>query len=380
MRRVIFSSEHEAFRRTVRSFYRDELAPQFSEWELGGQPPRSFWRKAGELGLTGIQVPEGYGGAGVASFLFNAILTEEAQAAGLALGGLRVHTDICTPYFLRYASSEQCARWLPRLASGDAVSAIAISEPGAGSDMRAISTTAVRDGDRYIVNGSKTFISNGATADLIITAVKTGPPDGRDGISLLVIDGNTQGLCRGRQLQKMGLKAQDVSELSFTDAQIPVADLLGEEGRGFEYLTANLPQERLSIAVNSQAAAAEAVRGTISYVKERAAFGVPISSFQNTKFELASCATEVEAGQALIDRALQAHDAGELTAADAAKVKLFCAELQCRVVDRCLQLHGGYGYMLEYPIARAYVDARASRIYGGSSEVMKVLVARSLGL
>jgi alkylation response protein AidB-like acyl-CoA dehydrogenase len=243
-----------------------------------------------------------------------------------------------------------------------------------------MATRAVRDGDHYVVNGAKTFISNGSTADLVITAVKTDPEAGRAGVSLFVIDGDAPGFGRRPIPKKMGLKGQDLGELSFSDVRVPVENLLGEEGHGFEYLMANLPQERLSIAINSQAAAVQALHGTIEYVRERKAFGTTVASFQNTKFELASCSTEIEAGQALVDRALEAHEAGELTAVDAAVVKLFCTELQGRVVDRCLQLHGGYGYMLEYPIAKAYVDARVSRIYGGSSEVMKVVISKSLGL
>jgi alkylation response protein AidB-like acyl-CoA dehydrogenase len=255
-----------------------------------------------------------------------------------------------------------------------------MSEPAAGSDVKALTTRAVRDGDSYVVNGTKTFISNGANADLIITAAKTDPEAGRNGLSLLVIEGESPGLSRGRKLEKLGLKAQDLSELSFDDVVVPAENLLGDEGSGFEYLTRNLAQERLSIAVNSQAAAVQALSDTVAYTKDRKAFGTTVSSFQNTKFELAACATDVEAGQSLLDRSLIAHEAGELTAADAAMVKLFCAELQGRVIDRCLQLHGGYGYMLEYPIARAYADARVSRIYAGSSEVMKVIIAKSLGL
>jgi alkylation response protein AidB-like acyl-CoA dehydrogenase len=378
--RTLFGDEHGDFRTMVRAFYRDELVPQYPAWEKAGAPPREFWRRTGELGLLGIQVPAEFGGAGVDSFLFNVVLTEESQAAGIALGGLRVHTDICMPYFLRYCTDEQRKRWLPRLAGGEAVAALAMSEPGAGSDVKALSTRAVRDGDHYVVNGTKTFISNGSTADLVITAVRTGEAAGRDGLSLLVIEAGTAGFERGRRLEKLGLKAQDLAELSFDDVRVPVENLLGEEGRGFQYLTANLAQERLSIAVNSQAAAAETVRSTLEYVSGRKAFGTTVGSFQNTKFELAACATEVEAGRSFLDRALLAHEEGRLTGPDAAMVKLFCTELQGRVVDRCLQLYGGYGYMLEYPIARAYADARVSRIYAGSSEVMKVIIARSLGL
>ncbi len=380
MKRSLFNDDHNDFRATVRAFYVDRVVPEYAEWERAGAPPRHFWTAAGELGLLGTQVPEEFGGGGQNSFLFNVVLTEESQRAGIALGGLRVHTDIAMPYFLDLANAEQKARWLPRLVSGDAVSALAMSEPAAGSDVKALTTRAVRHGDSFVVNGTKTFISNGANADLIITAVKTDPEAGRDGLSLLVIDGDSAGLTRGRKLEKLGLKAQDLSELSFEDVVVPAANLLGEEGAGFGYLTRNLAQERLSIAVNSQAAAAKALADTVEYTKARKAFGTTVSSFQNTKFELAACATDVEAGQSLLDRALVAHEGGELTAADAAMVKLFCTELQGRVIDRCLQLHGGYGYMLEYPIARAYADARVSRIYAGSSEVMKVIIAKSIGL
>ena len=380
MKRTLFNDDHEAFRATVREFYAEQVVPEYGEWERAGAPPRHFWIAAGKLGLLGIQVPEEFGGGGQDSFLFNVILTEESQHAGIALGGLRMHTDIAMPYFLRVTSAEQKARWLPRLVSGEAVSALAMSEPGAGSDMKAIATRAIRDGDHYIVNGSKTFISNGANADLIITAVKTDPGAGREGLSLLVIEGDSPGLIRGRKLEKLGLKSQDLAELIFDNVAVPVENLLGEEGSGFAYLTDNLAQERLSIAINSQAAAVKALHDTVDYTKGRKAFGTTVSSFQNTKFELAACATDVEAGQSLLDRALLAHEAGELSASDAAMVKLFCTELQGRVIDRCLQLHGGYGYMMEYPIARAYADARVSRIYAGSSEVMKVIIARSLGL
>ncbi len=380
MRRSLFDADHEAFRAVVRAFYSAQVVPEYAEWERAGAPPRHFWTAAGKLGLLGIQVPETFGGGGQSSFLFNVILTEESQHAGIALGGLRVHTDIAMPYFLRLADPRQQARWLPRLVSGDAVAALAMSEAAAGSDVKGLSTRAIREGDTFIVTGSKTFISNGAHADLIITAVKTDPSAGRDGLSLLVIDGNSPGLTRGRKLEKLGLKAQDLAELSFDGVVVPADNLLGKEGEGFRYLTENLAQERLSIAVNSQAAAVKALHDTIEYTKGRSAFGTTVSSFQNTKFELAACVTDIEAGQSLLDRSLLAHESGELSPADAAMVKLFCTELQGRVVDRCLQLHGGYGYMLEYPIARAYADARVSRIYAGSSEVMKVIIARSLGI
>jgi acyl-CoA dehydrogenase len=380
MKRTIFNSDHDAFRSLVRAFYAEQVVPEYADWERAGAPPRHFWTAAGKLGLLGIQVPEEFDGGGQDSFLFNVILTEETQHAGVEVGGLRMHTDIAMPYFLHHTNDEQKRRWLPRLVSGDAVVALAMTEPGAGSDMKAITTKAVRDGGSFIVSGSKTFISNGANADLIVTAVKTDPSAERAGLSLIVIDGDSVGLNRGRKLQKLGIKAEDLAELTFEDVRVPVENLLGEEGKGFEYLTQHLAQERLSIAINSQAAAVKALQDAIAYTKERKAFGVAVSSFQNTKFELAACATEIEAGQSLLDRALAAHEEGQLDAADAAKVKLFCSELQGRVIDRCLQLHGGYGYMLEYPIAKAYADARVSRIYAGTSEVMKVIIAKSLGL
>ncbi|MCW2614493.1 MAG: acyl-CoA dehydrogenase [Frankiales bacterium] len=381
MRRTLFTEEHEAFRKLVRSFYEKEAVPHYAEWEAAGHPPRDFWLQAGELGLLGVQVPEEFGGGGEsATFLYNVILTEEAQRAGLALGGLRVHTDICMPYFLELTTDEQKARWLPRLVTGEAVSALGMSEPGAGSDVKALRTTAVRDGEHYVVNGAKTFISNGLVADLVVLCVKTDPTAGRKGISLLVVEADTPGFERGRKLEKIGLKSQDLAELSFTDMRVPVENLLGAEGDGWPHLTRNLAQERLSIAVNSQAAAAQAIVTTVDYVKNRQAFGTTVASFQNTKFELAACATEVEAGQALLDNALQANELGELSGADAAKVKLYCTELQGRVVDRCLQLHGGYGYILEYPIAKAYADARVTRIYAGSSEIMKTIISKDMGL
>jgi acyl-CoA dehydrogenase len=380
VRRHLYTDDHEEFRRVVRSFFEKEAVPHRPEWELAGGPSREFWRQAGDLGLLGLQVPEDYGGGGQSSFLFNAIVTEESQAAFLALGGLRVHTDICMPYFLEYATPEQRARWLPGLVTGEYVAAIAMSEPGAGSDLRSISTRAEPVSGGYRVNGAKTFISNGVSADLVIVVVKLAGAPPKQDISLLVVEAGMSGFSRGSNLHKIGLKSQELSELFFEDVFVPSASLLGAEGDGFRYLMTNLAQERLSIALACQAAAAAAVDSTVAYTRQRAIFGAPLASFQNTRFELAACSTDVAAGQALIDQALAAHDAHELDAADAARVKLFCSEMQGRVVDRCLQLHGGYGYIWEYPIARAYADARVSRIYGGSSEVMKIIIARSLGL
>lgn len=375
-----YGEEHELFRKTVRSFLQKEIAPDYASWADRAGPPREIWRRAGELGILGIQVPEEFGGAGVTSFTFNTILGEESQAACLPLGGFRAHMDIVLPYLLEYGTPEQKRRWLPGVASGETILAIGMTEPGAGSDVAGITTTAIRDGDEYVVNGAKTFISNGISADLILLAGKTDPGARRAGVSLIAVEGDRPGVGRGRNLDKIGLHSQDTGELSFTDVRVPVGNLLGVEGRGFEYLTANLPQERLSIAASAQAAAAAALESTVEHVKNRKAFGTTIGSFQNTKFELAACATEVHAGRVLIDWAIAAHDRGELDATDAAMVKLSATEMQGRVVDRCLQLYGGYGYCTEYPIARYYADARVTRIYGGSSEIMKVIVAKSLGL
>jgi acyl-CoA dehydrogenase len=374
--RCIFSANHEAWRATVRGFLETEVLPHYDdEWHRLGRPPREFWRRAGEVGILGIGVPERFGGRATFGFKHSAIVTEEGQRLGLSLGGVRVQTDICMPYFLEYASEEQQQRWLPRLASGDAVAALAISEPAAGSDVKAMSTRAVRRGEHYIVDGAKTFISNGLSADIVILAVKTDREKGRRGISLLVVEASAPGFQRGTKLEKVGQKTQDLCELFFSEMLVPLSDRLGEEGHGFEYLTRNLAQERLSIAVNAQAAATAAVANTISLLGDRAA-----RPGQHAKFELAACATDARAGQALVDQALEAHEAGELQPADAAAVKLFCTELQGRVVDRCLQVVGPQGCVYSSPLGRAYVDARVTRIYGGSSEIMKVIVAQSLGL
>ncbi|WP_018636310.1 acyl-CoA dehydrogenase family protein [Parafrankia elaeagni] len=379
MKRTVFGDEHEAFRTTVRDFLAKEVGARYATWEEAGRPPREFFHRAGDLGILGLGIPEEYGGGG-AGFLFNAVVNEEVGRAGYALGGLRVHTDISVPYFVHHANEEQKARWLPGLATGELVAALALTEPGAGSDLAGISTTARREGDYYVVNGSKTFITGGLNADLFITAVKTDPAQRHRGISLLVMRPDVPGFQRGKPLRKLGLHAQEAVELFLDDVRVPVADLLGEEGRGFTYLTSHLPQERLSIALNSQAGAAAVVERTVEYVRGRAAFGTTVGAFQNTKFVLAAAATDVAAGQALMDQALLAHDRGELTPVDAATLKLFCTEMQGRVVDSCLQLFGGYGYMAEYPVARAWADARVARVFGGSSEIMKTIIGKSLGL
>jgi len=372
--RRVYSDEHERFRSVVREFFATDVGPSYPEWEKSGRPPREFWNAAGAVGILGIGVPEEYGGLPNSSFKHSAVVTEEAQRAGLVLGGVRVQTDICMPYFLEYATADQQARWLPDLASGAAVSALAMTEPGAGSDVKAMGTRAVRDGDHYVLNGAKTFITNGLSADLVIVAAKTDPAAGRQGISLLVVDADSSGFERGRKLEKIGLRTQDLAELAFTDVIVPVNNLLGEEGRGFDYLTSNLAQERLSIALNSQAAAVAALAAAVAEVGQIGTVG------QTVKFELASCRADVEAGQALADAALDRHVTGELTPADAAIVKLFCTELQGRVTERCLRALGPAAYARTSVVGRAFADARVSRIYGGSSEIMKVITAKAMGL
>jgi alkylation response protein AidB-like acyl-CoA dehydrogenase len=332
--------------------------------------------------MLAMQVPERYGGAGVEDFRFNQILDEEVGIAGIGGSGLGItlHNDICLPYFLRFADDEQRERWLPRIADGSLITALAMTEPEIGSDLAGLRTTAVRDGDCYVVNGSKTFITNGVNADLVITAVRTDQSRRHDGISLLIVERGMEGFERGRNLEKLGMHSQDTAELFFSDVRVPVENRLGDEGQGFRYMTSNLAQERLSIALTGIGAARGALQWTLEYVKARTAFGQPIGAFQNSRFVLAEIATEVELGSAFCDQAVLALNDGELTAADAAMAKWWATELQGRVIDRCVQLHGGYGYMLEYPIARAYADARVTRIYGGTTEIMKEIIGRSLGV
>ncbi|MCA1220453.1 acyl-CoA dehydrogenase family protein [Streptomyces sp. 8L] len=385
MRRTVYNEDHESFRQTLRAFIEAEVVPQYEEWLAAGQAPRDFYYKLGELGVFGIEVPEEYGGAGIESFKFQAVLSEETARAGVSFGGSGVHVALCLPYLKAYASDDQKKRWLPGFISGETMFAIAMTEPGTGSDLAGMKTTAKlsEDGTHYVLNGSKTFITGGVHADRVIVCARTAPPsadDRRFGISLLVVDTKSEGYAVGRKLDKIGLKTSDTAELSFTDVKVPVADLLGEENKGFSYLGQNLPQERLGIAFGAYAQAAAAIRFTKEYVRDRTVFGKSVASFQNTKFELASCQAEVDAAEAVADRALEAHDLGELTAAEAASAKLFCTEVASRVIDRCLQLHGGYGYMNEYPIARLYADNRVNRIYGGTSEVMKMIIAKSMGL
>ncbi|NKR45287.1 acyl-CoA dehydrogenase [Rhodococcus hoagii] len=381
MKRTIYNEDHEAFRKVVRDFLVKDVQPNFAEWAEAGKVDKVVFRKAGEIGIPGLQIPEEYGGAGLKSFKFNAVVAEELARSGASLGGLALQTNVVLPYFLEYATDDQRGRWLPGMAAGSIVGSIAMTEPGTGSDLAGMATTARRDGDTYVLNGAKTFITGGINCDLVVVVARTAKgEDRRDGLTLLVVEDGTPGFERGRNLEKMGLKAQDTAELSFEDVRVPVENVLGEEGKAFGYLGFNLPQERLSTALNAQACAETALALTVEYVKERRAFGTTISSFQNTKFELASCAIEIEAGRTMVDRALEELDDGALTPADAAKVKVFTTELLSRVVDRCLQLHGGYGFMSEYQISRMYADARVTRIFAGTTEVCKSIISKSLGL
>ncbi|MDE1672545.1 acyl-CoA dehydrogenase family protein [Nocardia gipuzkoensis] len=382
MRRELFGTDHEAFRQLVREFVAKQIEPNYSTWEKDGRMPREIFAAMGELGLLGFALPEEHGGAGTRDYRYNVILQEEAARALVTLGTVRTQLDVILPYFLEYADAAQRDRWFPGLASGQLLTAIAMTEPGTGSDLAGMRTSAVRDGDDYVLNGAKTFITGGLLADLVIVVARTSadPDDRRAGLTLLVVEDGMPGFTRGRMLEKMGCKVQDTMELSFQDVRVPVANRLGAEGAAFGYLGHNLPQERLTVAVGSVAQARAAITATVEYTKQRKAFGTPVASFQNTKFELAAMSAEVEAAQTMVDRAVLDLVAGTLAGADAARVKLFCTEVQARVVDRCLQLFGGYGYMMEYPIARLYTDARVARIYAGTSEVMKMIVARDLGL
>ncbi|MBV1949035.1 acyl-CoA dehydrogenase family protein [Streptomyces sp. BV129] len=381
MNRTLYEAEHEAYRESVRAFIDKHVVPYYEDWDEAGITPRELFTGLGALGALGIAAPEKFGGAGIHDFRYNAILQEEAAGAAVlpALLGSTLHTDVCMPYFLDCTTDEQKARWLPGIVSGELITAIAMTEPGTGSDLSGIGTKAVRDGDHYVIDGSKTFITNGINADLVIVAVRTGGHPHR-GLSLIVVERDTPGFERGRKLKKVGLHAQDTAELSFDGARVPVANLLGEEGEGFFALTRNLAQERMSVAVAGLAQATAAFDWTVGYVRERKAFGKPIGSLQVIRHRLAEMATEIEVAQHYLDRCVLALNNGELTVVDAAKAKWWCTELQGRVVDACVQLHGGYGYMVEYPIARAWQDSRVSRIYAGTTEIMKEIIGRSLDL
>ena len=380
MRRTIFDEEHDMFRESVRSFIDKEIAPNHEKWEQNGKVDKEMFQKAGSTGFLGMAIPEEYGGVGVEDFRYNSIINEEIQLAGVVGSGMCItlHNDVCLPYFINYCNEEQADRWMPGLANGNLMSAIAMTEPAIGSDLASMGTSARPEGNGYVVNGSKTFITNGINSDLIITAVKTDPSERHKGMSLLVIEDGMEGFERGRNLDKLGMKSQDTAELFFNDLYIPEENVLGGEGSGFLNLVNNLPQERLSIAITGTASAQAAFNWTVDYVTEREAFGQKISAFQNTRFELAEMKTELDLAWVFVDRQIEALNDGELTAEDAAEAKWWCTEMQLRTITRCLQLFGGYGFMNEYPIARAYADARVQTIYGGTTEIMKEIIGRQI--
>jgi alkylation response protein AidB-like acyl-CoA dehydrogenase len=378
--RHLFNADHDAFRETVRAFCAKEIVPHHDSWEEAGIVPRELWSAAGAAGLLGFMMPQQYGGGGVRDFRFHAVMLEEMTRARASGPGFTIHADLVSGYLLDYATDEQKARWLPKFCTGELITAIAMTEPGAGSDLQGIQTTAVRDGDSYVLNGQKTFISNGILADLVIVVAKTDPSAGYQGISLLVAERGMPGFERGRNLDKIGLKAQDTAEMFFDDVRVPVRNLLGEEGKGFVYLMEKLPQERLTIAVVAAAACEGMLDLTLQYVKDRTAFGRPIGSFQHNRFVMAELATETQIARVFVDRCIEELNAGALTVSDAAMAKWWTTELQKKVADQCLQLHGGYGFMTEYPIAKAYLDTRIQTIYGGTTEIMKEIIGRTMGI
>jgi acyl-CoA dehydrogenase len=376
----IYEAEHEDFRKTARTFFEREVAPHHDQWEKDGIVPRELWLRAGEAGLLCFDVPEEYGGAGVTDFRYNVVLSEEQTRSGASGPGFSVHSDIIVPYLTSLGTEEQKQRWLPGCVSGEIITAIAMTEPGAGSDLQGVRTTAVDAGDHYVLNGSKTFISNGINADLVIVVARTDPEAGHQGISLVVVERGMEGFERGRNLEKIGLHAQDTAELSFTDVRVPKTNLLGEEGQGFVYLMQNLPQERLIIGAQAVAAIESVVEMCLDYAKTREAFGRPIGKFQHNRFLVAEMATEARVARAFLDDCVRRHLDGQLSAVDAAMIKWWTTELQNKIVNQGVQLHGGYGYMMEYPIAKAYLDSRISTIYGGTTEIQKEIIGRSLGV
>ena len=377
---TIYDEMHELFRESFAAFVDAEMVPKYHDWEAAGIMDRELYTAAGKHGFVGLAVPEQHGGGGSDDFRFNAIIAEELAKRGIngAGLGLTLHNDIVTPYFIEYCTDEQADRWLPGIASGELVTAIAMTEPGTGSDLAGIKTTAVRDGDEFVLNGAKTFITNGINSDLVVVVCTTDPDAARGGMTLLVVERGMDGFERGRNLDKIGQKSADTAELFFSDVRVPAANLLGEEGKAMEYLAFNLAQERLSIGIFGVAAAKAALEWTVEYVKERTAFGTTIASFQNTKFVLAEVATEVAVAQPFMDQCLLKLNEGTLTPAEAAMAKLHGTELQNRATDRCLQLFGGYGFMTEYPIGPAYADARVTTIYGGTSEIMKTIISKDV--
>jgi acyl-CoA dehydrogenase len=377
--RTVFGEQHEQFRDTVRKFLDKEVAPHHAEWEEQGYVDRSVWAKAGANGLLCLSMPEQYGGAD-ADRLYSVVMFEEIARAGFTGLGFGLHNEIVAPYILSYGSDAQKERYLPAMARGEIVGAIAMSEPSAGSDLQGIRSTALDAGDHFVLNGSKTFITNGWHADLVIVVAKTDPSAGAKGTSLLLVERGMPGFEKGKRLKKVGMKAQDTSELFFDNVKVPKANLLGDVNRGFIYLMQELPWERLQIAISGIAAAQAAIDWTMDYTKERKAFGATVASFQTTRFKLAELQTEVQVARVFVDRCTELLLEGKLDTATASMAKYWCSDLQCKVIDECVQLHGGYGYMWEYPIARAWADARVQRIYGGTNEIMKEVVARSIGL
>ncbi|MFG0383001.1 acyl-CoA dehydrogenase family protein [Pseudomonas sp. zbq_18] len=375
--RTLFSHEHEQFRESVRKFFEQKAVPFHAQWEKDGHIDRALWNAAGEAGMLCSHVPEEYGGMG-ADFLYSTVVIEEQSRLGLSGVGFSLHSDIVAPYILHYGTEEQKRHYLPKLVSGELVTAIAMTEPGTGSDLQGVKTTAVLDGDEYVINGSKTFITNGWLADLVIVVAKTDAKAGAKGISLFLVEANTPGFSKGKRLEKVGMKAQDTSELFFQDVRIPKANMLGKEGMGFVYLMQELPQERLTVGVGAIASAEAALQWTKDYVRERKAFGKPVAEFQNTRFKLAEMATEIQVGRVFVDRCLELHLQKKLDVPTAAMLKYWGTDLQCKVIDECVQLHGGYGYMWEYPIARAWADSRVQRIYAGTNEIMKEIISRAL--
>jgi alkylation response protein AidB-like acyl-CoA dehydrogenase len=375
--RTIFEPEHEQFRESVRKFLETHAVPFHAQWEKDGQIDREFWYKAGEMGFLAPSMPEEYGGMGL-DFRYNTVLDEELIKLGLTGPGFGLHNNITVPYLINFGSEAQKQKYLPKCLSGETIVSIAMTEPGTGSDLQGVKTTAVLDGDEYVINGSKTFITNGQLADLVIVVCKTDPNAGAKGISLLLVETGTPGFEKGTNLEKIGLKAQDTSELFFQDVRVPKENLLGEEGMGFVYLMQELPQERLYIATAGTADMESILQQTVDYVKERKAFGQPIANFQNTQFKLAQLDAEITAMRVFVDRCVELLVQGKLDAVTASKAKMLASDLQCKVIDECLQLHGGYGYMWEYPVARAYADARINRILGGTNEVMKIIISREL--
>ena len=381
MRSSLYEADHEDLRQTVRTWLEKEVAPHHDRWEREGLVPRDVWLSGGEQGLLGFDIDERFGGGGVRDFRYNAVLDEEVTRIGASGLGFGLHNDVVAPYLRDLCTEEQAARWLPGFCRGELVTAIAMTEPGTGSDLQAIRTTARRDGDSWVLSGAKTFITNGINADLVIVVARTDPDaPGAKGTSLLVVERGMPGFTRGRNLEKVGLKAQDTAELFFDEVRVPAENLLGTENRGFAHLMENLPQERLSIAVGAVAACETVLAQTLGYVTDRTAFGRPVGSFQHSRFVLAELHTETTVARTFVDECIRQLGAGELTAVDAAMAKYWTSELQNKVADRCLQLHGGYGYMDEYPVSKAWRDARVQSIYGGTNEIMREIIGRSLGL